>query len=242
MPQINPTLPTLGDLNLTEDVDVRNALLAIVNAINGGLDKDNLLDGGITSDKLVLAALQALGINSTGVVRRGKSIVATIEARTNTAYGLMATPDRVSGIVLPTDGLIVVLAQMTWQESIAQQAQAALFLNAAQAKYATRASAPPQLQQVPVGSPSNAATDNVLTTAAGGLLSGASGAVGYTGDVTTGQMVGVYSNPGGGDVPLGGPCFIFAAAGTYDISVQFKAASGSVTAKNRKLWAWAIGF
>ena len=35
---------------------------------------------------------------------------------------------------------------------------------------------------------------------------------------------------------------VFAAAGTYDISVQFKASSGSVTVKNRKLWVWTMGF
>jgi hypothetical protein len=50
---INPTLPTLGDLNATEDGDVRNALLTIVNAINGSLDANNLADGAVTSQKIL---------------------------------------------------------------------------------------------------------------------------------------------------------------------------------------------
>ena len=37
-----------------------------------------------------------------------QGIIATEESRTNTAYGPLATPDVVKGIVLPTDGLIVV--------------------------------------------------------------------------------------------------------------------------------------
>jgi hypothetical protein len=59
----------------------------------------------------------------------------------------------------------------------------------------------------------------------------------YTGDVTTGQIVGTVSAAG-----LGGPCYFFAAAGTYTISIQVKASSASVTIKNRKLWVWTIGF
>lgn len=35
---------------------------------------------------------------------------------------------------------------------------------------------------------------------------------------------------------------LFAAAGTYDVSVQFKSSSGTVTAKERKLWVWTMGF
>jgi hypothetical protein len=52
---------------------------------------------------------------------------------------------------------------------------------------------------------------------------------------------------GGGATTLttgdaGGVVSMFAAAGTYTISVQFKALSGSVTASNRKLWVQALSF
>lgn len=37
------------------------------------------------------------------------------------------------------------------------------------------------------------------------------------------------------------PLLGFAAAGTYNISVQYKATSGSITAKERKLWVAVLG-
>jgi hypothetical protein len=72
----------------------------------------------------------------------------------------------------------------------------------------------------------------------------------YTGDVTTGQAVGIagvahlnLANAGTitmGSGAWGGPCYIFGlAAGAYKISVQFKASSGKVTAKKRRLLALA---
>jgi hypothetical protein len=67
----------------------------------------------------------------------------------------------------------------------------------------------------------------------------------YTEDFTTGQVVGAgpqMSVSATSPQLVGGPCYIFAAAGTYTVSVQFKSSSGSVTAKNRKLWAWTLGF
>jgi hypothetical protein len=43
--------------------------------------------------------------------------------------------------------------------------------------------------------------------------------------------------------PLSGFTIIHSLpAGTYDFSVRFKSSSGSVTAKNRKLWVASIGF
>ena len=41
---------------------------------------------------------------------------------------------------------------------------------------------------------------------------------------------------------VGGPCEVWASAGSYAVSVQFLAASGSVTVKNRKLWCKAEAF
>jgi hypothetical protein len=59
----------------------------------------------------------------------------------------------------------------------------------------------------------------------------------YTGDVTTGQLLGRNLA-----ATLMGLAVVFAAAGTYDVSIQFKSASGSVTAKERKLWVEAVSF
>lgn len=183
-------------------------------------------------DNLPVSLLQRLGLNdASGQKGRGKSIIAQSEARTNTAYGLMTTPDRVSGIVLPTDGLICIGYQATWFESVIGAARAAIFIGATQLKIATNGTAPAVQEAGP--RTGLATTANALHTFHDGLTHIDSNNS-YGGDVTTGQVI-------GGAIG-GGVCYVFAAAGTYDISVQFKASSGSVTALARKLWVWSLGF
>lgn len=190
---------------------------------------------------------------------QGKSIIATSESRTNVAYGLLTTPDRVQNVVMPTDGLIAVLYQATWQESVNGAARAAIFIGANQ-QTINAISGP--LAVAAATTAAGGGTDHPLVSHPGGL--GSLGSAAASGaDVTTGQAVGLVAY-GGTAVPLGvelggtvyqgvapdathaylygGPCYIFAAAGTYDVSVQFKATSGSVTAKNRKLWVWSRYF
>lgn len=176
-----------------------------------------------------------LGLNSGGVVRRGKSIKAGEGTRTSPAYGSLGSgaepgPDQVSNVVLPTDGLIVMAFQALVKSSVAGAGSAAIFIGANQLKRAGPAS--PAVQET---STNSSAADNYdAVSSYGGGLIGSDSSVAETGLVVTGQLVGV-----GGS---GGVCYIFAAAGTYDIGVQFKATSGSVTAKERKLWVWSMGF
>lgn len=180
------------------------------------------------------------GINDSTIVRRGKSNIATSESRTNAAYGLLTTPDRVSGIVLPADGLIAIAFQATWQNSVASAGRAALFVGANQVKIQRQVGGGPNT--VAVQEATGSATinnDNVLASTAVGLK-GVDDTLSQPVDVTTGQIVSI-----GGVATAtteGGIFYIFAAAGTYDISIQYKSATGSVTAKNRKLWVWTAGF
>lgn len=205
-------------------------------------------DGQVTPAKLSATAVTAsvldptlagiLGVSSGGVIHRGKSIIATNEIRSSNSYGVMTTPDRVTGVVLPTDGLIFVLYQATWKESVVSQARAALFLNSNQVHVAT-----PTSNVVGVEANSSGANANVyspLVSMPTGLASLNSSGGGYPGDVTTGQVVGLAS----GTNFWGGPCCMFAAAGTYDVSVQFKmnTGGGSVTVQNRNLWVLTLGF
>lgn len=181
----------------------------------------------------------------------GKSIIATEQSRTNVAYGLLGTPDRVQDIVLPTDGLIFALYQAQWKSSNGfGAAWAAFFLGSNQLKV----DAHPQTGGAPVvqeaGGPGPADTYAMLGTgAASGWNSAGVGLNSWLGndlvakgnDVSTGQIIGTGPNTSGQRV-ASGPVAIFAAAGTYDLSVQFKASVGSVTAKNRKLWVWTKEF
>lgn len=231
-PQINPSIPIAGQPNLSEEPKIVTALSQLVAAVNN-VDAAQIVDGTITATELAAAVADALGVN-TATIRRGKSIIAATETRTNAAYGLMTTPDRVQNVVLPTDGLIYVAYQATWQESVNSASRAAIFVGANQLKLADGTLTAPQVQEASNGS-GTASIDKPLSTSPRGLTgSGVGGGTVYGGDVTTGQVVGQ-------DFATG-ICVLFAAAGTYDISVQFKSTSGSVTVKNRRLWVWTLGF
>lgn len=204
------------------------------------LSAGSFADGSITA--LKLADATKLGLSDGISVRRGKSIITATETRTNTAYGLMPTPDRVSGIVLPADGLIFVAYQATWQESVQSAANAMIFLGSNPVSYPSTTTGGQTTNAGNVAGIGNATVnrDTPLSSYPQGLISTNLFGAAYAGDATTGQFV--FMGSPSGAVGLGGIATIFAAAGTYDVSVQFKASSGSVTAKNRKLWVWTQGY
>lgn len=202
-------------------------------------DAKTVINGNLDGDNLATSIREAAALNKTGSIRRGKSIIATEESRTNTAYGLLTTPDRVQNIVLPTDGLIFVLFQANWKSSSASAGQAAIFIGSNQLQYADGASTTPLSQSA--NTDSTADSYRQLGTVSYGMKTTA-GSQAYTGDVTTGMVAGGGFNPSSAPTRGGGPVAIQAAAGTYDISLQFKATTGSVTVKERKLWVWTMGF
>lgn len=226
MGQISIPIPVTGQPNSTEDVKIASALTTIETWANGNVDATNLTAG----------LAQSAIVNQVAQTVKGTSNIGASETRTNTAFGLMPTPDQVTGIVLPTNGLIAVWYQATWQSSVGAAGQAAIFIGTNQLSVVNgSASGSPVTQNASMGA--SAATNASLSTFWGGLTS-AQPAGGYTGDVTTGQAVGAEST----GAIYGGPCYVFAAAGTYAVSVQFKASSGSVTASSRKLWVMALSF
>lgn len=178
------------------------------------------------------------GVQTPSVKMRGSNVVATSEARSSTAYGLMPTPDRVTGIVVPTNGVLAIGFQATWFESVALAARAAIFIGSNQLKAIIGSGAAPVVQETNTQSGGSAGTAVAMGTAPGGLRSQQTVGTAYPGDVTTGQVIGI----GGASGADYGLCRVFVAAGTYDISVQFKCSSGSVSALNRKLWVSVEGF
>jgi hypothetical protein len=249
---IAPATPNIGDARGSGEVAVRNDLVALLAEFNGNIDDSNIKSGaGINGAKLGAGTVTP-DRHSAGVVATGKSVIATSEARTNVAYGTLTTPDQVSSIVLPTDGVICVLFQATWQESVADTGRAAIFIGANQLKVASDINAGAVTQAGRTGSAATNRDTPLISHPLG--LAGLNGNA-YTGDVTTGQAIGVTLTTVGNlnqeingtnktlaDSQVGGPCSIFAAAGTYVVSVQFKSSSGSVTVKNRRLLVWAMGF
>lgn len=234
MPDVNLNLPIIGQDDSTEEPKVLQALTDLQDAVNS-LDVENL-----STD-----AAATLGVGATG---RGKSIIATEESRTNTAYGTLATPDSVT-VTMPTDGLIFVACQAMWKESVSGGAKAAIFLGANQLKGASiqfGGLAPTPVVQAAEGvqatnTAGSPATNlyRYFSSSPIGLVRGTAGTsdLDYTGDVTTGQAVFSTTTSGGSGVAV-----IFAAAGSYAVSLQYAATSGSVTVKNRKLWVWTMGF
>lgn len=186
---------------------------------------------------------------------RGYSIIATSEAFTQTGYATSTTADLITELVVPTGGLIEVMFFATWQESVGQAASAALFLNSTQATMAAKAGAGafgPNGQNAGTGS-TNAAVARPLLSTFGGLVGLGQTTGAYSGDSTTGQIVGAGAS--GGDLLVGaaggsswtptvggGPCYLFAAAGTYHLTVQYKSTSGSITVSSRRLYARVIDF
>lgn len=242
-----PVDPHTFTAGTTADASQVNArYLPLYTALNGALDTDNFLP----------AVLDKIGVSSAATIRRGKSIIATEEARTNTAYGLLTTPDRVQNVVLPTDGLIAVVYQALWKGSVATTPRAAIFLGANQIKTRWANVNAPVTQGASLSGAPTADKYRLLGTNSGGLFAARDTAdtAAFTSDVTTGQVLGsvvngfttivnlddsfnVNAEPSGG-----GPCYIKAAAGTYDVSVQFKSSSGTVSVKDRALWVWTMGF
>lgn len=214
---------------------------------------DENIGTNLTPDVLGDGVVVAAGLNETGIVRRGKSIIATEESRSNTAYGLLTTSDQVASVVLPTDGLIRVLYQCHIKGSVAGAARAGLFLGSNQVKFGDNTGTGGAVLNAESGTNVHADTYRYLFsgsnveadfTAGTGLItsSQALSAANTNADVTTGQILGANLATATSNAPVVAQWLeIFAAAGTYTVSVQFKASSGSVTAKNRKLLVWAIG-
>src|SRR5689334_701297 len=67
---------------------------------------------------------------------RGATNIATSQSTSSTTYTTLGTPDQVQNIVMPTNGLIRVRYQATWQESVAGAARAAIFIGSNQAQIA----------------------------------------------------------------------------------------------------------
>lgn len=159
----------------------------------------------------------------------GKTIVATQETRSNAAYGLMTTADRVQNVVLPTNGILMVAYRALWKSSLGgtNVAKAAVFVGSNQLKAPATSGAPAVQEALCL-----ATTFSHLSTGPSGLVSVDSSSDAT--DVTTGQIIQPPGAPGGW-------LLIEAAAGTYDISVQFLNTAGTGTVvQTRKLWVRAV--
>jgi hypothetical protein len=168
-------------------------------------------------------------LEATGIADNAKpfrwytpSIVAGEQATNSSVYTPLLTPDEVPSVVLPTNGLIMVGYLAKWKSTSAGAGRAAIHLGSTQIKNTTIAA-------FQAAETSGTATQVLSSTSFG--LNNAEGEAAFT---TTGQVL----SPGAAN---GGATLIFAAAGTYNVRVLYKAESGEVKAKERKLWVATLG-
>jgi hypothetical protein len=208
---ISPELPSGGEPRSTSDSKVKGSLITLRDGLNNLLNSEN---------KVAKASLEA---GAAPVTWYTPKVIATEESRTNTAFGTLTTADEIKSVVLPENGLICVSYRAFVKSSVASAGTIALFVGSNQCKNAIGGEST---------SKSTSGTETSLfifkpaENEAGEPWLRTSGA--FT-DATTGQIASDAFVP------------IFAAAGTYNISVQYKASSGSVTAKARKLWVYTVG-
>jgi hypothetical protein len=150
--------------------------------------------------------------------------IAKEETRESATFGTLPTADLIKEVKVSERGLLRIGYSARFKSSVSGAGAASVFLGANELKLYTTE---PKVQfATSVGT-----TFRHLSTGFSGLVTSTAGeAVGA--DVTTGQMI--AASVSGGEISL------FLAAGTYDISVQYKATSGSVTAKDRRLFVETV--
>lgn len=147
-------------------------------------------------------------------------VIAKEESRESATYGTLATPDEIKEVVVPENGIVLIGYSAKFKSSVSASGAAAIFLNANQLKEYTT-------EPKDIAAGTTATTFRNLTSSWRGLSTASAGeAIGA--DVTTGQLI--------GSSLAGGLAAVFLAAGTYTVSVRFKAVEGKVTAKERRLW------
>jgi hypothetical protein len=231
---VNPTLPNPGDPRGGEETDVRNALVAILADHNGNIDDDNIKSAaGIQWSKLAngTAVLDQLGANGDATVRRGRSVIAGAGTRTNTVYGALdggaaPGPDQVSGIVVPANAKLLISYQALIKNSAGNTGLVAIFLGSDQLK-----------QPIGTGAPSVAETAISSDTDFGWIYTTPSAVFGWAVAIGVGDATSVTTG-----MLLGRNIEVDVAPGTYVVAVMFKSSSGTVTAKERKLFVKAEAY
>jgi hypothetical protein len=143
------------------------------------------------------------------------------ESRESTVFGTLPTADLIKEVVVGEEGLVRIGYSARFKSSVSAAGKAAVFLGVNQLKLFTTESKAVAASTVGLGFRSLSSGSNA------GLVTYASGdAVGA--DATTGQLLSTSLD--------GGMAELWLAAGTYDISVQYRATEGKVTAKERRIW------
>lgn len=217
-----PNHPAGSDIKSIENILAN--FDAVVTWANGNVDANNMN----------ASAAQSAGMNQSTQVVKGSAIIPASQGTASTVFTKLATPDQVTGVTVPTGGLIAVWFRAIWATSVSAAGLAAICVNDVPIQWDTGGAAPSAGAACAL-SPSFVNIANVVSSFVGGLNTVNSN-TSYLGDVTTGQALADANN-------LGGPCYIFGlTAGVYTVSVQWRCSSGSLSASNRRLYVKAYSF
>lgn len=191
-----------------------------------------LQDGAVTPDKLSSAVDDELGLNSTGMARRGNSIIPTTETVTTTGAWVTApTSDEVT-VELPNGGLILVGLWLEVKPSAASpNHKVGLFYQGAT----------DPIEQVDAWIQSLDVLQNgdwsVVTT--GGDATQAPSVL----RVVDIEFSAMSSAPAPPTLSAAGMLYpLFGTAGSYTIQIKYWVDSGTMKTGERNLWVWTVGF
>jgi hypothetical protein len=183
-------------------------------------------DGSVTASKLVSGLADDLGVSVQGTARRGYQ-----EELGMRSLNGNITVAHVNNINLPQAGLIFVAFTALWWVDAGYNLDAYLKLNGSYVKIWQSNDSTPAYVQAQLTNDTQGKI-NSLTTTAFGLSTTAGSGTNMGAEVTTGMVVGhTYDNEGG-------PCCIWANAGSKSVSIE---TGGVGNIKSRRLWVWTMG-
>lgn len=243
MALVTAQLPSIGAARGDEEIDVRNVLVDLLAQVNGNLDTSNLKDASaVSATELTAALASSLGVNASGVVRRGKVNIPAEESRNLVAYGLLATADRVQQVVLPADGKLLISYFALSKIVGAASGKVRITLNGNPIKIAGPAGAQTDVESIALGQTNY----GIVATSPSGISMMANTGADHAGPWGTGQVIGHTGSSGGatGGPAAAGTLEVFADAGTYDVAVEWAVTNvvATVFAKLRRLWVEAVAF
>ena len=182
--------------------------------------------------------MEKIGVSDSSKVRRGKFVLNTEESTTSTNPAYLPTPDRVSSISLPSNGLIFISYRALWKSSGASVITATIYLNETILNVISTSGQPQAQFCTRVGVNSTIAYEHLMTSHLG-LISQSTGSTDASNSVTTGMIFG-FSPTGGAE---GGYTILEAPAGTYSVGVKYTTSTGTTLfAKERALQVIAMAF
>jgi len=211
--------------------------------LNSAVTSNKISDGTVINDDLDSSSvLDKAGISSTSVKRRGVCEVAGTDVipavKTNT---LATTPDVVTNIVLPTDGIIFVAFR-----GLIKSDNAATYVHAnirigSNSLVALKNNA---ASGTTLDTSTNSTYWQVFTTNNTGLLISPLAPASDAGLPASSSptIIGVVDAVFPTTPQLGGAVAVEMAAGTYDVSVRYTTSTNTASVKQRKLWVWTQGF